>query len=174
MAQMPAVDPTRPPSSFKRRMTSVALSRPGTWFYMNVASRLDPWLIRATRGRIDSGMGMVPIVLLTARGARSGVERTVPLLYFTEQDDVILMASSFGRPRYPAWYHNLKANPEVRLHRRGQTGSYVAREVADAERDRLYGLATQLYRGYGVYEGRVAGVRRVPVLRLSPALGAPS
>jgi deazaflavin-dependent oxidoreductase (nitroreductase family) len=169
MVQVPAVDPTQPPTRFKRLMTSIALSRPGTWFYINVASRLDPWLIRATRGRIDSSMGVVPIVLLTARGARSGIKRTVPLLYFTDRDDVILMASSFGRPRYPAWYHNLKAHPEVSLHRRGRTGSYVAHEVDSAERDRLYKLAKQLYSGYGVYEGRVAGVRRVPVLRLSPA-----
>lgn len=136
---------------------------------MNVASRLDPLLIRLTRGRIDSTFGTVPVVLLTVRGARSGLERTVPLLYFTDDDDVILMASSFGRPRYPAWYHNLKANPEVSLYRRGHEGRYFAREVEGPERDRLYDLATQLYRGYRIYEGRVAGIRRVPVLRLSPA-----
>jgi deazaflavin-dependent oxidoreductase (nitroreductase family) len=150
-------------------MVSVAASRPGTWFYMNVASRLDLWLIGVTRGRIDSAFGVVPIVLLTVHGARSGIERTVPLLYFTDGDDAILMASSFGRPRYPAWYHNLKANPEVSLYGRGHRGRYFAREVEGAERDRLYDLAAQLYRGYRIYEGRVAGIRRVPVLRLSPA-----
>jgi deazaflavin-dependent oxidoreductase (nitroreductase family) len=169
MSQMPAVDPTHSPSWFKRLMTSIALSGPGTWFYINVASRVDPWLIRVTRGHIDSALGVVPIVLLTSRGARSGLDRTVPLLYFTDGDDVVLMASSFGRARYPAWYHNLKANPEVSLYRRGHNGSYVAREVENTERDSLYDRATQLYAGYRLYEGRVAGVRRVPVLRLSPA-----
>jgi deazaflavin-dependent oxidoreductase (nitroreductase family) len=172
VAGIPAVDPTRPPSRLKRAAIPVVLSKPGTWLYMNVASRIDPWLIRLTRGRVDSSLGVVPIVLLTVRGARSGVDRTVPLLYFTDGDDVILMASSFGRARYPAWYQNLKANPEVSLYRRGHRGPYIAHEVEGAEHDRLYGLAAQLYSGYRTYEQRVSGVRHVPVLRLSPAPSA--
>jgi hypothetical protein len=52
---------------------------------------------------LHSARGILPLVLLTARGARSGLERTVPLVYFTDGGDVILMASSFGRPRFPAW-----------------------------------------------------------------------
>jgi deazaflavin-dependent oxidoreductase (nitroreductase family) len=106
---------------------------------------------------------------MTTRGARSGVERTVPLLYFTDGDDVILMASSFGRPRYPAWYFNLEASGEATLYRLGVAARYTAVEVESPERDRLYELAKQLYRGYGIYEDRVEGIRRVPVLRLSPA-----
>jgi deazaflavin-dependent oxidoreductase (nitroreductase family) len=167
-SQIPGVDPAQSPSWFKRLMLPVALSGPGTWFYMNVASRIDPWLIRVTRGRVDSSFGLVPLVLLTTRGARSGRKRTVPLLYFTDGDDVVLMASSFGRPRYPAWYHNLKANPQATLYRRGRRGRYTAQEVQGADRDRLYELATRLYRGYRIYESRVAGVRRIPVLRLVP------
>jgi deazaflavin-dependent oxidoreductase (nitroreductase family) len=166
--RLPAVEPSAPSSAIKRLMVGVALSPPGTWFYMNVASRIDPGLIRLSRGRIDSSFGMVPLLLLTTRGARSGLERTVPLLYFTQGDDVVLMASSFGRPRYPAWYHNLRANPEAGLYRRGIRGRYRAQEVEGAERDRLYALATGMYRGYGLYEQRVQGHRHVPVLRLSP------
>jgi deazaflavin-dependent oxidoreductase (nitroreductase family) len=165
---MPAIDPTRPPSRLKRRMLPVALSKPGTWFYMNVASRIDPWLIRVTAGKLDSSLGTVPLLLLTTTGAHSGAERTVPLLYFTDGDDVILMASSFGRPRYPAWYRNLKANPQAKLFCHGREGRYEAREVDGPERDRLYELASRLYSGYRIYEDRVAGIRTVPVLRLSP------
>ncbi len=168
MAHVPAIDPTRPQASWQRTLVSVVLSRPGTWFYMNVASRVDPWLIKVSRGHVDSGLGAAPIVLLRVRGAKSGIERTVPLLYFTDGDDVILMASSFGRPRYPAWYHNLKAHPEVTLYSRGRAGRYRGAETEGAERDRLYALASQMYRGYEVYEDRVEGIRRVPVMRLSP------
>ncbi|HEY2141017.1 MAG TPA: nitroreductase/quinone reductase family protein [Solirubrobacteraceae bacterium] len=164
---MPAIDPELPPSSFRRSLTKVALSAPGTWFYSRIAARIDPWLARATRGRVTSAMGMLPIVLLTARGARSGLERTVALVYFTDGEDVILIASSFGRPSYPAWYHNLKANPEARLEAMGRAGRYVAREVEGAERERLYDLAKRLYSGYGDYEQRASGIRHVPVLRLS-------
>jgi deazaflavin-dependent oxidoreductase (nitroreductase family) len=164
---IPAVDPTRPPTRFKRAILPVALSGPGTWFYINVASRIDPALIRATGGRVDSSFGAVPLLLLTTRGARSGQPRTVPLLYFTDGGDVVLMASSFGRPKLPAWFHNLKADPECTLLRRGVEARHVARETEGEDRDRLFELAKQLYRGYGVYEQRVAGIRRVPVLRLS-------
>ncbi|MCA1657286.1 MAG: nitroreductase family deazaflavin-dependent oxidoreductase [Actinobacteria bacterium] len=110
-------------------MTAIALSKPGTWFYANVASRIDPWLMRVSRGQINSAFRVVPVVLLTTRGAKSGPERTVPLVYFTEGDDVVLMASSFGRPRYPAWYHNLKANPDCHLRQGGKRLPYRAGEV---------------------------------------------
>jgi deazaflavin-dependent oxidoreductase (nitroreductase family) len=166
---VPPYDATRPPTALKRTLTKVALSKPGTWFYINVASRIDPPLARATGGRVTSAMGLLPVALLTARGAKSGVERTVPLVYFTDGDDVILMASSFGRPRHPAWYHNLKANPECQVWSSGRGGDYVARETGGDERDRLYSLAKNLYSGYGVYEERAKATRTVPVLRLSPA-----
>jgi len=165
---IPAVDPTRPPSLPKRIATAFALTRVGTWFYSKVAARVDPALMRATRGRVNLGARLVPIVLLTVRGAKSGIERTVPLVYFTDGDDVIVIASSFGRPRYPAWYRNVTAQPEVTLWADGRSGRYRAREVSGPDRDQLYAQARQLYRGYGIYEQRVAGVRHVPVLRLSP------
>jgi deazaflavin-dependent oxidoreductase (nitroreductase family) len=166
---IPEVDPRRPQSGPLRLATRFALSKPGTWFYSEVAARVDPLLLRATRGRLSSTTGLLPIVLLTVKGKRSGVDRTVPLLYFTDGGDVILIASSFGRPRYPAWYHNVKTNPEVTLQARGRSGRFVVRETDGEDRAAMYELAKQLYSGYGNYEERTAGIRHVPVLRLSPA-----
>jgi deazaflavin-dependent oxidoreductase (nitroreductase family) len=168
----PRVDPTIPPSRIKRLTIGIALSKPGTWLYINVFSRLDPWLIRLTRGRVDSAFGYVPILLMTARGARTGTERTVPLLYFSDGNDVVLMASSFGRPRNPGWYYNAKASGQVRLYRRGHEGWFTVEEVRDEERGRLFDLASRLYRGYGVYEQRAAHHREIPVLKLSPVTNA--
>jgi deazaflavin-dependent oxidoreductase (nitroreductase family) len=167
-ARIPAVDPRRSSSRLKRVITVAALSGPGTWFYSQVAARIDPPLARLTGGRVTSALGLLPIVLLSTRGARTGIERTVALVYFTDGEDVILMASSFGRPKFPAWYHNLKANPLVRLEAMGRRADYLAAEVQGEERDRLYALAQNLYSGYGDYEQRTSGVRHVPVLRLSP------
>jgi deazaflavin-dependent oxidoreductase (nitroreductase family) len=165
---IPPVDPQRRRAPLLNLATKIALTKPGTWFYSQVAARVDPWLVRKSGGRLSSVRGLLPVVLLTARGARSGLERTVPLVYFTDEGDVILIASSFGRPRYPAWYHNLKANPEVTLEAMGTSGSFVARETDGEDRRRLYELAKKLYSGYGDYEQRTAGIRHVPVLRLTP------
>ena len=165
---IPRVDPLKGKGRLAELATKVALTKPGTWFYSRVAARIDGPLVRATRGRVSSVAGLFPVVLLTARGARSGIERTVPLVYFSDGDDVILMASSFGRPRYPAWYHNAKANPEVRLESMGGSGTYAVTETEGEERERLYALAKNVYRGYGIYEQRTEGIRNVPVLRLTP------
>lgn len=148
-------------------MLPFGMSKAGLWFGINVAAKLDPRLMKATGGRM-SLTGVLPTVLLTVRGRKSGVERTVPLVYFTEGDDVFLMASSFGRPTLPAWYLNVTANPEVTLTAQGISDRYRATEVEGAERDRLFEKAKQVYAGYGLYEEKTQGIRRVPVLRLSP------
>jgi deazaflavin-dependent oxidoreductase (nitroreductase family) len=169
IAGIPEVDPLRRKSPLAEYATRVALTKPGTWFYSEVAARIDAGLVRATRGRVSTLAGLFPIVLLNVRGARSGIERTVPLVYFTDGGDVVLMASSFGRPKSPAWYHNIKANPEVRLEAMGRSGRFTAVETEGEDRERLYSLAKQVYRGYGIYEQRTQGIRKVPVLRLTPA-----
>ena len=91
----------------------------------------------------------------------------MPLVYFSDGDDVILMASSFGRPKLPAWYHNVMASHAVTLTAGGVSESYRPTEVDGPERDALYEKAKQVYEGYGIYEDRTAGIRKVPVLRLT-------
>jgi len=163
---VPPLDPTQPPSRPMRALTAFALTDAGRWFGINVASRIDPFLMRISRGRVSS-FAAARVVLLTARGAKTGQPRTCPLLYFTQGDEVILIASSFGRAKHPAWYHNVMANPEVELLSRGRGGRYVARQTEGEERARLYALAQALYSGYGPYQDR-AGDREIPVLALRP------
>jgi deazaflavin-dependent oxidoreductase (nitroreductase family) len=151
----------------KRALMPFALSKAGLWYGINVAARLDPKLMKLTGGRVNLGGGVLPTLLLTAPGRKSGIERTVPLVYFSDGDDVILMASSFGRPKLPAWYHNVMASGEVTLTAGGVSERYRAAEVEGPERDALYAKATQVYTGYGIYEQKTAGIRRVPVLRLT-------
>jgi deazaflavin-dependent oxidoreductase (nitroreductase family) len=164
---IPEVDPQRPRPGALGLVTRVALTKPGTWLSSEVIARIDPWLMRRSGGRLTVMGGLLPVVLLSVRGAKTGVERTVPLVYFTDAGEVVLIASSFGRPRFPAWYRNIKANPEVTLEVKGRGARFRAREVEGEDRDRLYELAKLVYSGYGNYEERTAGVRHVPVLRLT-------
>ena len=169
MSQIPAVDPDRP-FFLQNVLTAFAMSKPGRWFAINVAARIDPILMKLTRGRV-SMFFTAPVVLLTTTGRRSGQPRTVPVLYYTDGGDVIVIASSFGRAKHPGWYHNLRADRDATLTSRGRSGPYVATEVADPEeRLRLYRRAEHLYSGWRDYEAMAgAAGRQISVFRLAPA-----
>jgi deazaflavin-dependent oxidoreductase (nitroreductase family) len=151
----------------QRAMASFAASRPGSWFYLNVANPIDRRLLPATDGRFSISIGQ-PVLCLEVRGAKSGLIRRTPLLFVDDGGDLIVIASATGRPKHPAWYHNVRANPEVKVYApRGRTGDYVARTAEGKERERLWGEALNLYRGFDVYEGRTTGIREIPVVVLS-------
>jgi deazaflavin-dependent oxidoreductase (nitroreductase family) len=165
---VPEFDPAKPRNPLQRAMRLVAQSKFGGWMALNVANKVDPYLMRASRGLIKVPSG-VPTVLLTHTGAKSGKKRTTPLVYFTDGGNVILIASQTGKPRHPGWYHNLKAHPEVEFWARGRGGVYRAHEAEGAERERLWKLATQLYPGYDDYQRRAdAAGRRIPVIVCEP------
>ncbi len=160
-------DPATQQMPFKALLDRVFQTRWGTWVAINIGQRIDPYLMRATRGRVRISF-TAPTILLTHTGAKSGKRRTTPLLYFTEGDKVVLIASKGGAPQNPAWYHNVKAHPEVEASSDGRPERYVAREADGAERERLWRLATKLYSGYEDYQARAIN-RRIPVIVLEPA-----
>jgi deazaflavin-dependent oxidoreductase (nitroreductase family) len=163
---IPEVDPTAPASLAKRLITPPARTRAGRWTLMNISRRVDPALVRLSRGRVST-LVFTPAVLLTTVGAKSGAERTATLLYFTDAGRVILMASNFGQSRHPAWYYNVKANPEVTLYAGGYEGRFRGEEATGAEHKRLWELAKRLTVGYADYEQTTDG-RQIPVLAFSP------
>lgn len=134
---------------------------------IHLAAKVDPFLLRITGGRIAT-TGFFPVLNLIARGRKSGEERQATLVYFTRGEEVILIASNFGREKNPAWYYNATANPEVELLVKGERLPYRVRETAGDEREHLLDLAEQLYPGYGDYRRRTAGIRAIPALALSP------
>jgi deazaflavin-dependent oxidoreductase (nitroreductase family) len=160
------VDPNAPSGPLRTAYNSFLRTSAGRWTGINVASRVDPWLLKKTGGRVGLGM-MITTALLETTGARSGAPRSNPVVYFHDGDDVVLIASSFGRDKHPAWFHNLRANPSCRLGGEDFTAAIVEDED---ERARLFALADKVYPGYADYRERTAKVgRRIPVLRLTPA-----
>lgn len=153
---------------WERRLEAFVASKPGGWLYVNVFNRIDPVLLKATKGRLSLSVGQ-PVLLLTTTGAKSGQPRSTPLLFETDGDRIVLIASKAGNPKHPAWFHNLRANPEVEvLAPGGRTGRYRAHEAEGEERERLWEKAADLYAGYDVYQERTGG-RRIPVVVLEPA-----
>jgi deazaflavin-dependent oxidoreductase (nitroreductase family) len=168
VGRVPEFDPAKPRNPVQRALRWTAKGKVGGWVALNVANKVDPYLMRATRGLLKVPSG-APTVLLGHTGAKSGKERTTPLVYFSDGPNVILIASQTGKPKHPAWFHNVKANPEVELWAGGRGGPYRAREAEGPERERLWKAATTLYPGYDDYQQRAgAAGRRIPVVVCEP------
>ncbi len=160
-------DRRRSLNPIERKLEDFARSKAGGWYFLNVAMRVDRVLLPLTRGRISSAPGQ-QVLLLETVGAKSGERRRTPLVYVTDDSHIVLIASKAGAKRHPAWFHNLGANPRVKVLAPGRSGDYVAREAEGDERSRLWREAVDYYAGYDTYQDR-AGERRIPVVVLEPA-----
>jgi deazaflavin-dependent oxidoreductase (nitroreductase family) len=141
------------------------VSRPGIWFGRYVLPHLDRPLLYLSRGRVSMSPGQ-PMLLLVTIGARSGRQRPTPLLYLPDGDRIIVIASNGGRDRHPAWYYNLRANPQATVHLGGRVGAYVAYEASGAERAALWRRAVEYFEGFALYEQRTR--RSIPIFVLQP------
>jgi deazaflavin-dependent oxidoreductase (nitroreductase family) len=129
-------------------------------------SRAHIWVYRRTNGRLGARLLWFPAALVTTTGRRTGEPRTTATLYLRDGDRVVLPASFGGRSDHPAWYRNLKANPNVAVQIRDDRLDLVARDATDAERD---GYWPRLIRIYPPYEGyREATDRSIPLVVCEP------
>jgi deazaflavin-dependent oxidoreductase (nitroreductase family) len=140
-------------------------TRIAAWLSPRVVWKLDPYLMRLSRGRL--GMGFVlPTALLETRGARTGRWRRNGVIYFNDGARVTIIASKLGLPDHPSWFHNARANPDVLL-----GGQPFRAEVVDdeASRARLWALADRVFPPYAAYRESAAGTgRTIPILQLIP------
>jgi deazaflavin-dependent oxidoreductase (nitroreductase family) len=134
------------------------------------STKIHVALYRRTGGRIGGHLPGWPgarILLLDHTGAKSRIKRTSPLMYHEEGNSVSVVASKAGQPTHPAWFHNLKANPDTTI----QTGSLVrrvrARVATDEERDLLWQKFVAFYPGYEVFQ-RNTKDRKIPIVILDP------
>lgn len=166
MQPIPPFDPLAHKGPVQRAMEAGVATPPGTWFFKKFVRHIEPKMIRASGGKLQFGAG--PRVNLIVPGRKTGEPRTSTLLYFTRGEEVILIASNFGGEKFPAWYHNLKAAGECELEWKGGSGRYTARQADEPERTALFELAKKMYVGYGTYAKKTAGIRKIPVMILTP------
>lgn len=127
------------------------------------------FLYKRTGGRLGHhvpGVG-APMLLLDHVGAKSGTERTSPLLYIRDGEDILIVASKGGYPKHPAWYHNLVANPDTSVQIGNETRPVHARTANAEERERLWPKVEAAYHGYADYQKRSKG-REIPIVILEP------
>ena len=124
---------------------------------------------RANQGRVGGGWEGTPLLLLHHTGAKSGKDRINPLGHLGDSGRYVVVASNGGAPSSPHWYHNLKAQPNVRIEVGTQTIEVVAHEATGEERERLFRAQVERYPHLAEYE-RKAG-RLIPVIVLTPGQG---
>ena len=158
------VDPPRPRGRFSRAYAAFSGTRAGRFLSVRVAWKVDPYLLRATRGRV--GMGLVlPTALLETRGAKSGAVRRNAVTYFHDSDRVAVVASKAGAGKHPAWFHNLRAHPDVVFGGIPMRATVVSDE---AERGRLWALADRVFAPYATYRREAAKANRtIPIVQLT-------
>lgn len=136
--------------------------------FHKVTTGMHRAVFSGSRGRVlGRAMGMLVVELVTA-GRKTGKPRstmlTAPII---EGDRLVLVASFGGDDRHPAWYLNLRDDPEVEVTYQGRTRRLVARTASAEERDELWPRITAAYHGYAEYQRRTA--RQIPVVVLEPA-----
>ncbi|WP_406218480.1 nitroreductase family deazaflavin-dependent oxidoreductase [Streptomyces decoyicus] len=126
---------------------------------------LDRAVHRLTRGKVLLSARMLPGVILTATGARSGQPRRTPLACLPEEGGGwLLIGSNFGRPGHPAWTGNLLKHPDAEVSWRGRDIPVRARLLTGEERAQAWRAALAFWPPYAAYQARVA--REIRLFRL--------
>jgi deazaflavin-dependent oxidoreductase (nitroreductase family) len=147
------------------RSTERDLSGPAR-LALKLGSSAHAGVYRATGGKLFGRMGKSPILLLNTVGRKTGRKRTSPLLYVMDGEDFVIIASKGGAAAHPAWYLNLRANPEATVEI-GDREVQVEAEVADPEeKTRLWQKMVEMYPAYDDYQRKTG--REIPLLILHP------
>jgi deazaflavin-dependent oxidoreductase (nitroreductase family) len=134
----------------------------------HVVPPIDKVLHRLTGGRVMMSSGMLPILVLTTTGAKSGQERQTPLatLPNTQDRSFLVVGSNFGREHHPAWTANLLKTPDASISFKGEDIAVHAHLLTDDEKAEAWPLLTAMWPVFDTYVERSG--RNLRVFRLSP------
>ncbi|MGW1627123.1 nitroreductase family deazaflavin-dependent oxidoreductase [Streptomyces sp. NPDC002172] len=131
----------------------------------HVVPALDRAVHRLSRGRVLLSAQMLPGVILTSTGARSGRPRRTPLACMPEGDGWLLVGSNFGRTGHPAWTYNLLHHPDAEISWKGRDIPVTARLLEGAERADAWHRLLVFWPPYAAYQERVD--REIRIFRLT-------
>jgi F420H(2)-dependent quinone reductase len=130
--------------------------------------RRDPEKAHMWDSSAGGGPGVLPTLLLTTTGRKTGEPRDLPLIYGESGGSYVVVASRGGTPTHPAWFLNLEADPECELQVGAKHVRARARIAAGAERERLWKQMVEIYPPYEDYQKNAAPTRTIPVVVLDP------
>ena len=131
------------------------------------AGKLNVPLYRLSGGRIGGKVGRAPVLLLTTTGRKSGQQRTAPVVYLADGENVVVINTNAGNAKVPAWSLNLKANPEAEIEVGRRRVAVRARIAEGEERDDLWRRHMEQYEGWDYYESKLD--RQPDVFILEPS-----
>ena len=138
---------------------------PGKMMMRMIAGTHEFWY-RLSGGWIGGRFGRAPILLLTTKGRKSGRQRTTPLVYLPDGENMVIIASNGGSDRHPEWWLNLRSEPKAEVQVGRDVRAVVAEKAEGAERDRLWREVNEIYHGYDEYQRSTE--REIPVVVLRP------
>ncbi|MEQ8663690.1 MAG: nitroreductase/quinone reductase family protein [Gammaproteobacteria bacterium] len=112
------------------------------------------------------GPGLLPTLLLTTRGRKSGQESIMPLLYGEVAGGYAIIASKGGAPQHPAWFLNLREQDEVKVQVATDVFQARTRVASGAERDAIWQQMANMYPPFNDYQAKAG--REIPVVVLEP------
>lgn len=113
---------------------------------------------------LGGGKGLVPTLLLTTTGRKSGLPLQLPLIFGQSGQDYVVVASKGGAPTHPAWYLNLEANPDVQVQVKADKFAARAHTANAEERARLWPMMVGIFGPYEEYQKKTD--RQIPVVVL--------
>jgi deazaflavin-dependent oxidoreductase (nitroreductase family) len=119
---------------------------------------------RTKAGRVGGQFDGAPLLLLHTTGAKSGEARVHPMMYQADGDKLVVFASYAGRPKNPAWFHNLVSGGPAAVEVGTERFDVTARVTEGAEREKYWSKQKQDYPGFAEYEQKTA--REIPVVVL--------
>ncbi len=128
--------------------------------------RTDPEKAHMWDSSVAGGTGILPTLLLTTTGHRSGEPRALPLIYGEVDGGYAVIASKGGAPQHPTWYVNLLAHPDCHAQIGAKSVDVRARIVESPEREAIWKKMVEVYAPYDDYQARAD--REIPVVVLEP------
>jgi F420H(2)-dependent quinone reductase len=134
--------------------------------FLKVVLSIYVFLYRLTNGAIGGQMAGLQVLLLTTTGRKTGQPRTTPLGYFKQDGNFVLIASNGGADRNPAWFYNLKSNPQVTIQIGNRQMAAHAEQVNTEKRTQLWTELIKMAPTYERYTQRTK--REIPMVIVQP------
>jgi deazaflavin-dependent oxidoreductase (nitroreductase family) len=145
-------------NAVQRVIQKIVSTGPASWLFQRTLYPIDKLLFRLTKGRVTVPglLGGLPVIMLTTTGAKSGKDRTMPLLGIPMDGDVAIIGSNYGQESTPGWVYNLRASPKATVGHRAHSANVTARPANEAESERAFEVGAVFYPGFPKYRERAS------------------